>query len=59
MNPNIRYAQTSDGFSIAYWSLGEGDALVEMPPTPFSHVALEWDFQNSATGTKPCPRTGG
>lgn len=44
MKPNVQYARTSDGISIAHWSHGEGDPLVEMPPTPFSHAAREWDF---------------
>src|SRR3989304_1748431 len=42
MEPRIQYAKTSDGVSIAYWTLGEGTPLVYMPPFPFSHIQLEW-----------------
>ena len=28
MEPRIQYAQTEDGVSIAYWTLGEGAPLV-------------------------------
>jgi len=42
MEPRIQYAQTGDGVSIAYWTLGEGTPLVYMPPFPFSHIQLEW-----------------
>ena len=41
MDPRIQYAKTADGVSIAYWTLGEGQALVEMPALPFSHLQLE------------------
>jgi class 3 adenylate cyclase len=40
--PTIRYAKTSDGVSIAYWSLGRGPALVYIPPMP-GHVLVEWE----------------
>ncbi len=43
MQPQIAYARTADGVNIAYWSLGEGPALVSMTPPPFSHLQLEWD----------------
>jgi len=39
--PRIQYAKTSDGVSIAYWTLGEGMPLVYMP-APTSHIQLEW-----------------
>jgi hypothetical protein len=42
MEPRIQYAQTSDGVSIAFWTLGEGMPLVGMPTPPFSHIQLEW-----------------
>ena len=42
MEPRIQYANTSDGVSIAYWMLGEGEALVHLPWHPISHVLLEW-----------------
>ncbi len=43
MEPRIQYAKTSDGVSIAYWTLGEGEPpLVCMPRLPVSHLQLEW-----------------
>jgi class 3 adenylate cyclase len=43
MEPRIRYAKTTDGVSIAFWTLGEGPALVHMPLV-FSHIQLEWQI---------------
>ena len=42
MEPRIQYAQTADGVSIAFWTLGEGEPLVYMPRMPWSHIQLEW-----------------
>jgi len=42
MEPQIQYAKTSDGLSIAYYTLGRGMPLVLMP-FPFSHLQLEWE----------------
>jgi len=42
MEPPIQYATTADGVSIAFWTLGDGIPLVQMPPLPWSHVQLEW-----------------
>ena len=42
VEPRIQYAQTSDGASIAFWSLGEGPALVQLPFVPFTHIQMEW-----------------
>lgn len=42
MEPQIQYAQTADGVSIAFWTLGQGPAFVCMPNVPWSHLALEW-----------------
>ena len=44
MEPRIQYAQTADGVSIAFWTLGEGRPLVWMGSLPFTHVQLEWQF---------------
>jgi class 3 adenylate cyclase/pimeloyl-ACP methyl ester carboxylesterase len=44
MEPRIQYTQTTDGVSIAFWALGEGTALVEMPTIPVSHIQMEWQF---------------
>src|SRR3972149_31082 len=43
MEPRIQYAQTKDGMSIAYWTLGEGLPLVYMYLAGFSHIQLEWE----------------
>src|SRR3990172_4423682 len=42
MEPRIQYAKTSDGVNIAFWTLGEGMPVVEMPAGEFSHIQLEW-----------------
>jgi len=44
MEPRIQYAQTADGVSIAFWTLGEGTPLVQMPNVPWSHIQLEWQY---------------
>jgi class 3 adenylate cyclase len=47
MEPRIQYAQTADGVSIAFWTLGEGMPLVHMPWDPWSHIQLEWQDSRS------------
>ncbi len=42
MEPRIQYAQTADGVSIAFSTLGEGKPLVHMPYGMFSHLQLGW-----------------
>jgi len=42
MEPRIQYARTSDGVSIAYWTLEKGEPLVFM--LPLSLVRLEWQI---------------
>jgi class 3 adenylate cyclase len=44
MEPRIQYAQTADGVSIAFWTLGEGMPFVHMPRHLFSHIELECQF---------------
>ena len=44
MEPRIQYAQTADGVSIAFWTLGEGVPLVWIMSLPFSHIQLEWQM---------------
>jgi len=44
MEPRIQYATTSDGVSIAYWTLGEGMPLVFATTPPFSHIQREWQW---------------
>ena len=46
MDPPIRYARTSDGISIAYFTMGEGDPLVISPPLGWSHIQLELAYPN-------------
>jgi class 3 adenylate cyclase len=43
MEPQIQYAQTADGVSIAFWTLGEGEPFIYMP-AQFSHIQLEWQW---------------
>jgi len=42
--PRIQYAKTSDGVSIAFWTLGEGTPFVHMPWIPWSHIQLSWQL---------------
>ena len=44
MEPRVQYAQTKDGVSIAFYTLGEGMPFVMMPNMPFSHLQLEWQI---------------
>ncbi|MEX2225579.1 MAG: adenylate/guanylate cyclase domain-containing protein [Dehalococcoidia bacterium] len=45
MDPRIQYATSSDGVSLAYWTLGDGPALVNPPPaSPWSHAQMEWQI---------------
>jgi hypothetical protein len=37
MEPRIQYAQTTDGVSIAYYTLGEGAPLVMTPSFVLGH----------------------
>ena len=42
MEPRIQYAKTSDGVSIAFWTLGEGRPFVHTPQGAVSHIQEEW-----------------
>ena len=44
MDPRIQYASTSDGVSIAYWTMGDGLPLVIPPVLVSSHLELEWQI---------------
>ncbi len=44
MEPRIQYAKTSDGVSIAYWTLGQGTPLVIPPNLIASHIQMEWEM---------------
>jgi pimeloyl-ACP methyl ester carboxylesterase/DNA-binding CsgD family transcriptional regulator len=41
--PLIRYALTADGVSIAYWTLGEGPTVIQLPALPHTHIQREWE----------------
>jgi class 3 adenylate cyclase len=42
MEPQIQYAKTSDGVSIAFWTMGEGSTpLVILSPLLFGHLTRE------------------
>ena len=42
MEPQIQYATTSDGVSIAFWTMGEGGVpLIMSPPLSWSNISLE------------------
>ena len=40
--PSIQYARTEDGVNIAFWTLGEGEPLIEQPQAPYSHCEGIW-----------------
>ncbi|MCZ6544707.1 MAG: alpha/beta hydrolase, partial [Chloroflexi bacterium] len=42
--PPIQYARTEDGVNIAYWTLGEGPAVVIAPGSNLSHASKEWEI---------------
>ncbi len=42
MEPRIQYAKTADGVSIAFSTLGEGMPLVNIAPTVWGHLQIEW-----------------
>ncbi len=45
MEPRIQYAQTKDGASIAYYTLGEGGTpFVFMPDLPVGNIQSEWQY---------------
>jgi class 3 adenylate cyclase len=48
MEPRIQYAQTEDGVSIAYSTLGEGIPFVQMPAA-FGQLHLEWQLPEFRT----------
>lgn len=42
MEPRVQYGQTKDGVSIAFWTLGEGPPMVQMPSAPISPSLRAW-----------------
>ena len=53
MEPRIQYAQTKDGVSIAFWTLGAGMPLVHMPSAPYNPTLRVW---NTPEGRRWCER---
>ena len=49
MEPRIQYAKTADGVSIAFWTLGEGMPIVQMPNIPFE------PYPTGVAGSRPAP----
>ncbi len=44
MEPQIQYAKTSDGVSIAYYVMGQGPPLVRTANPMFSHLFAAWQI---------------
>jgi DNA-binding CsgD family transcriptional regulator/pimeloyl-ACP methyl ester carboxylesterase len=42
-DPLIRYVTTVDGIKIAYWAVGSGPCIVQLPGLPHSHIRIEWE----------------
>ncbi len=57
IEPRIQYAQTTDGVSIAFWTMGEGAPLVCLPPYGWSHLQLEWQEPQTRTWYERLART--
>ena len=50
MTPEIRYARTSDGLSIAYFAIGSGPLLIDLIAPPFGNADLIWGIAEWAEG---------
>lgn len=46
--PDVRFATTSDGVTIAHWSIGTGPPLVVTQSFSLSHAELEWGVPSMA-----------
>jgi class 3 adenylate cyclase len=53
MEPRIQYAKTTDGVSIAFWTLGEGMPFVHMPSTQYNPTLRAWQ---TPEGRRWCER---
>lgn len=40
--PPIQYARAEDGVNIAFWTLGQGQPLIEQSQSPYSHCEAFW-----------------
>jgi len=47
--PRIQYANTSDGVSIAYWTMGDGVPVLLTAPLAWSNIAREWQIPGLRT----------
>jgi len=47
MEPQVRYAKTSDGVNIAFASVGEGPPLVRVPSPGMNHVQRDWTMYSN------------
>ncbi len=57
MEPQIQYVKTTDGVSIAYYSMGQGTPLVIMN-LPTSHLQLEWQMSDVRQAYETAARLG-
>jgi class 3 adenylate cyclase/pimeloyl-ACP methyl ester carboxylesterase len=48
VEPQIQYATTKDGVSIAYYAIGQGPAVLSLM-LPFSHLEAEWQIDSLRT----------
>jgi class 3 adenylate cyclase/pimeloyl-ACP methyl ester carboxylesterase len=48
--PQIQFARTSDGVSIAYASVGQGRCVIILPSAPQSHAARQWQMFSGLHG---------
>jgi class 3 adenylate cyclase len=48
MKPEIRYARASDGVTIAYFDMGRGPTLLDLPTPPSDHVQLTFEIDQYA-----------
>lgn len=42
--PAIQFTTAADGVRIAYWSIGQGAPIIQLPAIPFSHIEFEWQM---------------
>ena len=47
--PDIHFTTTSDGVTIAYWSIGEGPPLILTHHFALSHAEMEWTVPSMAS----------
>lgn len=43
MELRIQYARANDGATIAFWQVGDGPTVIQMPSIPFTHIQMEWE----------------